>query len=156
MWSGKELSLSKTKNFGLFQTESLHMIILNLMKMENSLKWYITLWKKEKSLVMSNFSFFHTVLIFVLQMRKNKGFFGKRLSVKILNYKQQRQRENKNNKDYYGLQSKRTQTKTYPSQNVPKWSQNVPKWSQNVPKWSQNVPIVKSKRTHVFFFLTSL
>ena len=44
-----------------------------------------------------------------------------------------------------GLQSKRTQTKTYPSQ-------NVPKWSQNVPKWSQNVPIVKSKRTHVFFF----
>ena len=38
-----------------------------------------------------------------------------------------------------GLRSKRTQTKTYPSQNVPSWSQNLLKWGQNLPKWSQNV-----------------
>ena len=40
------------------------------------------------------------------------------------------------------LQSKRTQTKTYPSQNVPLWSQNLLKCGQNFPKWSQNVPSV--------------
>ena len=41
-----------------------------------------------------------------------------------------------------GLQSKRTQTKKYPSQNVPSWRQNLLKWGQNLPKWSQNVPSV--------------
>ena len=41
-----------------------------------------------------------------------------------------------------GLQSKRTQTKTYPSQNVPSLRQNLLKWDQNLPKWSQNVPSV--------------
>ena len=28
---------------------------------------------------------------------------------------------------------KRTQTKTYPSQNVPSWRQNLLKWGQNIP-----------------------
>ena len=40
------------------------------------------------------------------------------------------------------LQSKRTQTKTYPSQNVPSWRQTLLKWDQNLSKWSQNVPSV--------------
>ena len=41
-----------------------------------------TLWKKEKLLVTSKFSFSHSVFQRpVLQARKNKGLFGKRLSV---------------------------------------------------------------------------
>ena len=40
-----------------------------------------TLWEKEKLLVTSNFSFFHSVFKrFVLQTRKNQGLFGKRLN----------------------------------------------------------------------------
>ena len=47
-----------------------------------------------------------------------------------------------------GLKSKRTQTKTYPSKNVPEWSQNLLKRGKNLPKLSQNVPSVLSRCTH--------
>ena len=50
------------------------------MKMgERSPKGYKTLWEKEKLLVTSNFSFTHSVFKRrLLQIRKNKGLFGKR------------------------------------------------------------------------------
>ena len=39
------------------------------------------LWEKEKLLIMSNFSFSHSVFKrLVLQTRKNQGLFGKRLT----------------------------------------------------------------------------
>ena len=49
------------------------------MKMaEKSPKEKKTLWEKEKLLVMSNFSFSHSVFKrLVLQTRKNQGLFGK-------------------------------------------------------------------------------
>ena len=48
---------------------------------ESSLKGQKTLWKKEKLLVMSNFSFFHSVFRrLALQTRKNQGLFGKGLT----------------------------------------------------------------------------
>ena len=37
-------------------------------------------------------------------------------------------------------QSKRTKTKTYRIQIIPKWTVNIPSWRQNLPKWSENVP----------------
>ena len=47
---------------------------------ESSLKERKTLWEKEKLLVTSNFSFFHTVFKrFILQIRKNMGMLGKGL-----------------------------------------------------------------------------
>ena len=52
------------------------------MKMaESSHKGYKTLREKEKLLIMSNFSFSHSVFKrLVLQTRKNQGLFGKGLS----------------------------------------------------------------------------
>ena len=45
-----------------------------------------TLWEKEKLLVMSNFSFSHSVFKrLVLQTRKNQGLFGKGLSTAVQN-----------------------------------------------------------------------
>ena len=59
---GKELTLSQTTKFRLFQ---------------NELK---TLWEKKKLLVMSNFSLSHNIFKgLVLQTRKNQGLFGKGL-----------------------------------------------------------------------------
>ena len=47
---------------------------------EDSLRRKKTLRQKEKLLIMSNFSFFHSVFKrLVLQTHKNKGLFGKRL-----------------------------------------------------------------------------
>ena len=58
---------------------SLQITNLNLMKvMETSPKEKKTLWKKEKMLVTSNFSFSHSVFKrLVLQTRKNQGCLGK-------------------------------------------------------------------------------
>ena len=55
---------------------------LNLLKMaESSRKGWKTLWKKEELLVTSKFAFSHSVFKrLVLQTRKNKGLFGKRLN----------------------------------------------------------------------------
>ena len=47
---------------------------------ESSLNGQKTLWEKEKLLVMSNFSFSHSVFSRpVLHTRKNQGLFGKGL-----------------------------------------------------------------------------
>ena len=47
----------------------------------SSLNGWKTLWEKEKLLVTSNFSFFHSVFKrLVLQTGKNQGLFGKWLS----------------------------------------------------------------------------
>ena len=47
---------------------------------ENSPKGWKTLWDKKKLLVMSNFSFSHSVFKrLVVQTHKNKGLFGKGL-----------------------------------------------------------------------------
>ena len=64
-------------NFGLFQTESLQTTILNLMKVAESLpKGLKMLLEKEK------FSFSLGVFKrLVLQTSKNKGLFGKKLSL---------------------------------------------------------------------------
>ena len=49
---------------------------------ESSTKSLRTLWKKEKLLVTSNFSFSHSVFKrLVLQTRKNQGLFGKGLRI---------------------------------------------------------------------------
>ena len=55
--------------------------ILSFMKMgESSPKGLRTLWEKEKLLVMSNFSFSHSVFKrLLLQTRKNQGLFGEGL-----------------------------------------------------------------------------
>ena len=57
--------------------------ILNWMKMaESSPNGLKTLWKKEKVLMMSNFSFSCSVFKrLVLQTRKNQGLFGKELTL---------------------------------------------------------------------------
>ena len=48
---------------------------------ESSPKGWKTLWEKEKLLVTSNFSFFHSVFKrLVLQTGKNQGLFGKGLN----------------------------------------------------------------------------
>ena len=53
-----------------------------LRRTVGSLKGYKTLWEKEKLLVTSNFSFFHSVYQRpVPQTRKNQGLFGKGLTV---------------------------------------------------------------------------
>ena len=59
------------------------MTISNSMNMTgSSLKGKKTLWEKEKLLVMSNFSFSHSVFKrLVLQTRKNQGLFGKGLTL---------------------------------------------------------------------------
>ena len=69
--------------------KSLQTNILNLIKMaESSVDGQETLWKKEKLLVMSNFSSSRIVFKrLVLQTRKNLGLFGKRLSEQRLNFK---------------------------------------------------------------------
>ena len=55
------LTLSQTTNFKLFQSKSLQLTISNMMKMiESSQNREKTLGKKEKLLVMSNFSFSHS------------------------------------------------------------------------------------------------
>ena len=53
------------------------------MKMAESFsRGYKTLWEKEKLLIMSNFSFSHSVFKrLLLQIRKNQGLFGKGLKV---------------------------------------------------------------------------
>ena len=61
---------------------SLQMTISNLMKMaESSWNGQKTRWEKKKLLVMSNFSFSHSVFqILVQQTHKNQGLFGKGLN----------------------------------------------------------------------------
>ena len=55
------------------------------MKMpESSPNGWNTLWEKEKLLIMSNFSFSHSVFKrLVLHTRKNQGLFGKGLTKAI-------------------------------------------------------------------------
>ena len=79
---GRELTLSQTTNFRFFQTERLQKTISNLMKKAESCpKGLKTLWEKENLLVMSNFSFSHSVFKrLVLQTCKNQGLFGKGLT----------------------------------------------------------------------------
>ena len=79
-----ELTLSQTTGFRLFQNEkSLQRTIPSMMKMaESSPSRLKTLWEKEKLLIMSNFSFSHSVFkTLVLQTRKNQGLFGKGLKL---------------------------------------------------------------------------
>ena len=61
------------------------MTISKLMKMaESSQNGQKTLWEKEKLLVASNFSFFHSVFKrLVLQTRKNQGLFRKGLRYQL-------------------------------------------------------------------------
>ena len=48
--------------------------------MVESSKWVEMLWAKEKLLIISNFSFYHSVFKrLVLQTRNNTGLFGKGL-----------------------------------------------------------------------------
>ena len=75
------LNFSQILHFRLFPTERVcRRLFLNLLKMaESSPKRCKTLWEK-KLLVMSNFSFSHSVFKrFVLQVLKNKGLFEKEL-----------------------------------------------------------------------------
>ena len=61
-------------NFRLFQTEK---CAESNFKFESSPNGYETLWEKEKMLVMSNFTFSHSVFKrLILQTRKNQGLFG--------------------------------------------------------------------------------
>ena len=77
--SNSKLTLSQTTNYGLPNWKSLQKTILNLMKKaESSPKELKTLWEKEKLLVMSNFSFSHSVLKrLLLQIHKNQSLFRK-------------------------------------------------------------------------------
>ena len=67
------------KFYTLPNWKSLQTTISNLMKMaESSPNGSKTLWEMEKLLVMSNFSFSHSVFKSLsLQTRKNQGLFGK-------------------------------------------------------------------------------
>ena len=80
--SGNGLTLSQMTNFGIFQIESLHTKILNLVKMaESSLK---TLWEKKKLLVTSNFYFSHSVFKrLLLRTYKIQSLFGKGLNLEF-------------------------------------------------------------------------
>ena len=70
-------------NLRLFQTERVcrrQFSILRKMA-ESSPYQQKTLWEKEKLLLTSNFSFYHSVFKrFLLQTRKNQGLFGKGLT----------------------------------------------------------------------------
>ena len=70
------------KYWTLPNSKSLHTAILNLMKTaESSPTGQKTLWKKEKLLVMSNFSFSLSVFKrLLLQLSENQGLLGKGLS----------------------------------------------------------------------------
>ena len=67
-------------------SKGLQTTISNWMKVaEGSTDGKKTLWEKEKLLVMSNFSFSHSVIKrLVLQTRENQDLFGKRLKAKVL------------------------------------------------------------------------
>ena len=73
------LTLSQTTNFRPFRTE--RVCRWQFKFVENWRQFFIwikTLWEEEKLLVMSNFSFSHSVFKrLVLQTRKNQGLFGK-------------------------------------------------------------------------------
>ena len=80
------LTLSQTTNSRLFQTERVcRRQFQILMKMaESSQNRQKTLWEKEKLLVMSNFSFSHSVCKrLLLQRRKIEDMFGKGLNQQI-------------------------------------------------------------------------
>ena len=78
---GKGLTLSQMTNFRLFQTQSLQTTILNLMKIaESSLK------RVENTVGKGEMAHYEQFLLsrcvfkkLILQTRKNRGFFGKRL-----------------------------------------------------------------------------
>ena len=73
-------------NFRLFQTKRLcrRQFQILITVAESSSKGYKTLWKKEKLLVTSNFSYSHSVFKrLVLQTRKNQGLFGKELKDQV-------------------------------------------------------------------------
>ena len=77
------LTLSPVINFRLIQTERLcrRQFQISITIAESSPNGYKTLWKKDESLVTSNFSFSHSVFKrLVLQTHKNQGLFGKELS----------------------------------------------------------------------------
>ena len=70
-------------NFRLFQTESVcrRQFQFFTIMAENSSNGWKTLWEKEKLLVMSNFSFSHSVFKrSLLQTRKIQGLFGEGLN----------------------------------------------------------------------------
>ena len=71
--------------FRLPNSKCLQTTILDLMKMaESSPNGLKTHWEKEKLLVTSNFSFYHSVFKRVaLQTCKHQGLFGKELRVGI-------------------------------------------------------------------------
>ena len=91
------LTLSQMINFRLFQTvrvcrrqfqilpncKSLQTTISNLMTVAESYpNGKLTLREKEKLLITSNFSFSHSVFkTLILQTHKNKGLFGKGLTL---------------------------------------------------------------------------
>ena len=71
--------------FGLFETERVcrQQFFFFMLQAEGSLNGKKTVWKKEKLLIMSNFSFSQNVFKrLILQTHKNKGFFGKGLKLK--------------------------------------------------------------------------
>ena len=81
------LTVSQTTNFSVFQTERVCRQIPNLMEIAesfpNDLK---TLLEKEKSLVMRNFFFSHSVFKRLVQQTcKNQGLFGKGLTMSLWN-----------------------------------------------------------------------
>ena len=94
----KGLILSQTTNLRLFQTERFcRRQFQNLTKMTQSASnQYKTLWEKEKLLVMSNFSFSHSVFkrTCTAEDTQNQGLFGKGLRHKYIvsmTYKAQRE-----------------------------------------------------------------
>ena len=77
-----QLTFSQTTNLRLFQTQRLcrRQFQILITMAESSPNGYKTLWKREKLLVTSNFSFSHSVFKRrVLHTRKNQGLFGKEL-----------------------------------------------------------------------------
>ena len=75
------LTLSQTTNFGLFQTERVRGRQFQIWrKWKNVFQTGRKHWEKEKLLVTSNFSFFHSVFNrLLLQTLNNQGLFGKGL-----------------------------------------------------------------------------
>ena len=80
-------SFPNDKFYALPNSKSLHTTISNLIKKKKKRqkglqKGRKTLWEKEKLLVTSDFSFYHSVFKrLVLQTRKNQGLFGKGLKM---------------------------------------------------------------------------
>ena len=76
-----ELTLSQTTNFRLPNRMNLQATIVNMMKMvERSPNGWKTMCEEEKLLVMSNFSFSHSVFKrLLLQKCESKSLFGKQL-----------------------------------------------------------------------------